>query len=145
MKKILLCSAFLFFVFNSFSQEKTKTVSREAYLLKSKKQHKTGLVLLAGGVVCIAAGLIIPEGDPTGEINWVSATEVHENDGIRAAFGYTGIISALGSIPFFIASNKNKKRAMKTVVSFNNKTLQYLNQNNFVLSSQPTFTVNIAL
>jgi energy-converting hydrogenase Eha subunit H len=36
----------------------------------------------------------------------------HKNDDIKAAFGLSGVVSMLASIPFFVASGKNKKRAI---------------------------------
>ncbi len=36
--------------------------------------------------------------------------EKNKNDDVKAAFGLTGVVSMLASVPFFIASGKNKKR-----------------------------------
>lgn len=137
MKKILLVFVSMFFALNSFSQVQTNQVSRDAYLTKSKKQNRTGLVLVAGGVVLVATGFIIPKGDPTGEINWIDISPKYKNDEIKVAFSMAGLVAALGSIPFFVASNKNKKRAMKTSVSFISQEIHYLQRNSVAVRLQP--------
>ena len=37
--------------------------------------------------------------------------EEYKNEGIKAAFGVAGVLTMLGSIPLFIASWKNKRKA----------------------------------
>ena len=142
---MILFPIFLFFAISSFSQSKTITVSQDAYLSKSKKQKKTGLILLAGGAVFIATGLIIPKGDPTGHINYLDYSEDHKNDDIKASFGLVGFVAALGAIPFYVASNKNKKRAAKTTVSINHQTINQLQLNSLVQTSQSSLTLKIGL
>lgn len=144
MKKCLLVFVSMFFALSSFSQVQTNHVSRDAYLTKSKKQNRTGLVLVAGGVVLVATGFIIPKGDATGEINWIDISPKYENDEIKVAFSMAGLVAALGSIPFFVASSKNKKRAMKTSVSFRNQEIHYLQCRGVAVRLQPGLTYKMS-
>lgn len=75
--------------------------TQEFYLRKSKRQKTTGWILLGSGVTLITSGILIAS---------------HEEGGVEAAIPFVfisgpGIVSSLVSIPFFISSAHNKKRA----------------------------------
>lgn len=145
MKKILLSLVVLFFVLNLFSQSKTKVeISKDNYLLKSKKQKTAAWILLAGGAALVTTSFIIPDGEATGDLFPYPVT-TNKNDGIKVAFGLTGAASMLGSIPLFLASGKNKRKARATTVSLNSQKILFPLQNTFVLSRQPTLTFKIEL
>jgi hypothetical protein len=119
MKKIIILTLLLAFGTTSFCQQTVQkhSLTKTDYLLKSKKQKKIAWIFLGGGVAVAAVGAIIPKGELTGEISYPCLCEdVHENDDIKAGFILAGAVSALGSIPFFIASGKNKRRAMQASV-----------------------------
>src|SRR5688572_3672925 len=116
MKKAITLTLLLAFVTVSFSQQAVQkhSLTQADYLQKSKKQKKTAMIFLGGGAALIVTGLVIPQGEPTGfQFDPISGGfyEGHKNDGIKGALVLTGVVSMLGSIPFFIASGKNKKRA----------------------------------
>jgi len=94
MKKIIVILSTLLIVFNSFSQTKID------YLEKSKKQKTTAWVLLGGG---LAAGV--------GAAAWAGSN--WESTGPDVLFVVAGA-SIISSIPLFIASGKNKKKAEVT-------------------------------
>ncbi len=80
-----------------------------------------GWILVASGAALIVTSRIIPQGESkgfTGSDPWFGLpVEEFENDGIRAGLALYGTAAALGSIPFFIAAGKNKKRS-KTTTGF---------------------------
>jgi hypothetical protein len=116
MKKVVILSLLLTFTVTSFCQQTVpnQTTAQTNYLQKSKKQKKVGWVLIAGGAASIVTSIVIPQDGNTGlQIDPLGGIyEGHKNDGIKGAFGLTGVVAMLGSIPFFIASGKNKRRAM---------------------------------
>jgi hypothetical protein len=67
----------------------------------------------------------------------------YKNDGIKSTLGLTGVLSMIGSIPFFIASKKNNKRAMS--VSFKNETASQLVKSNLVYRYLPSLNIKIRL
>ena len=68
---------------------------------------------MGGGAALFATGVIIPKGETEGyDVCIYIVCENHKNDDIKAAFGLTGFVSMLSSVPFFISSGKNKKRAI---------------------------------
>ncbi len=128
MKKIiLLASCFLSRNF-IFSQAKAK----EYFLERSKKQKTTAWILLATGSAAIITGAIIDSNIDN---------EVQSFTGGFIEVG--GIICTLTSIPFFISSSKNKKRAATLTIN-NQKILSPLNDL-FVVKRQVSVSLNIPL
>lgn len=122
MKKAITFTLLLAFVTVSFCQQTVQkhSMTKTDYLQKSKKQKKAGWILIASGAALFTVSAIIPKGELTGEISYPClCQDVHQNDDIKAALGLAGAVSALGSIPFFIASGKNKRRANNASVFIN--------------------------
>ena len=142
MKQLTICTLLLMFVVTTFSQKNNPkpTLTKEDYLQKSKKQRTVAWILLCGGATFLLTGIIIPKGDV---IHETILGYDYENDGIKGTFQLTGILSMLGSIPFFTASKKNSKRAMS--FSFRNETPPQLVKSNFVYGSVPSLTFKIGL
>ena len=147
MKKIIISTVLLAFATTSFCQQTVQkpTMASTDYLQKSKKQKKTATILLAVGAGLIVTAVVIPRGELTYDGICIGAycSDKYKNDGIRAAFGISGIASMLGSIPFFIASGKNKRRAAS--VSFKNQTVPQLQKNSFVYKAIPALSFKISL
>ena len=144
--RIIFCLPILL-VLNTrvFSQQQNPVqppVSQD-YLKKSKKQKKAGWILLAGGTVLIATAAIIPRGDL--EYDGITigpySSDKYENDGIKNGFLIAGGITALGSIPFFIVSHKNRKRAAS--VSLKMEKAVYIYKSNFAATSFPALRMKM--
>ena len=126
----------------SFSQQPQSV--KTDYLQKSKNKKKTALILLGGGAALFITGLVIPKGESTDLYNpWSGEKDVYENDDVKAGFEMAGTLSMLASIPFFIASGKNKKRA--AAVSFKNEKMPQLQKNYFVYKPIPSLSLKISL
>jgi len=106
MKRIMICAMLLILAATSFSQTTEPTtpstpLTSADYLKKSKAQKTFGFILLGVGAVT----LVSISGGNT-DLNSV---------GTLAGIG---VASALGSIPLFIASGRNKRKAKNASVSF---------------------------
>lgn len=145
MKKILLPLLFLFYGFTVFSQSKTDAgLSKEDYLVKSKKQKNAGIILLTGGAACLITSLVIPKGEVTSR-DLYFGTVTYKNDGIKTAFGLAGsLLGTMGAV-LFIISNKNKHKAIAKTVSLGNQTIIFSKENAFFPTTQPTLTIKIGL
>lgn len=147
MKKIVFFTLLLLISASSISQQKNPDRSsiQQDYLKKSKKQKKAGLILLIGGAGLITTSLIIPNGELTYDGICISGycSDKYKNDGIRSAFFIAGGISMLSSIPFFIASRKNRKRS--TSVSFKMEKSIHLYNQSLVYTSVPALRLKIDL
>jgi hypothetical protein len=116
MRNIIFCTIVLSFALSASAQQtgQKATVNQENYFDKSKKQKKVGRILLAVGAGLLITGAVIPQGELTEEgIPGLElfAPDKHKNDGVKTVFITGGVITALASIPFFIVSKKNSRRA----------------------------------
>ncbi len=108
MKKIVTVILLVFYV--SGIAQVTDTVKysvREDLLQKSKRQKTTAFVMLGVGAAAAVTGSIIFS--QNFDI-WSDTNDTMMGTG--AILATAGGLSMLGSIPFFIASSKNKRQAM---------------------------------
>jgi hypothetical protein len=105
MKRIFIFVMLLLVMSTAFSQQlpSNQPLTQQDYVKKSKNQKTVAWILLAGGVGLIGTGLLIGNGDETSFDDAASG-------GIVAG---VGVASALVSIPVFLASTRNKKKAME--------------------------------
>ena len=112
MKKTIFFIPLLMILNASFGQQTNPVLelTKQDYLQKSKKQKKTGSVFFAVGAGLIITSVILPKGELLydGICIFGFCDDKYQNDGMKAALGLTGVVSLLGSIPFFVASGKNK-------------------------------------
>ena len=118
MKRLLLIIIASLFLFESFSQQidPAPALTKQDYMEKSKKQKTAAWVLLGGGAALIITGTILSanevekdyQNDPNNP--FAPLTEA-DFDGPEWVFT-TGIFAGLGSIPLFIASSRNRRKAM---------------------------------
>jgi len=137
MTMAVLILAFLMgFSAQTFGQEMTK----ENYLEKSRRQKTTGWILLGGGVaMAVAGGILFNE-------NFIlfGASDAEDNKaGIGGAMFVVGGLAALGSIPLFINSSSNAKKA--ALISFKNQPLNNLRYAGNIPKSIPSVHISIPL
>ena len=147
MKKSIFLILSLVFATASFCQKQTVSklsLTKSDYLKKSKKQKKTAWILLGGGAALVIIANVIPEGEQT-DFNPRFLDYNHKNDGVKAAFGLTGGLSMLGSIPLFIASGKNRKKAKSASAFINMEKAPILQQTGIRNQSFPAVGVRISL
>ncbi|TRX36465.1 tetraspanin family protein [Flavobacterium sp. ZT3R18] len=134
MKKTLIFLILLLFTAKGFSQTIPSTeFSKEDYLQKSKTQKTTGWVFLSAGVAITIVGVI-----------GFSNTYDDWSDNSTDTYGVlilSGPLIALGSIPFFISSGSNARKA--ATLSLNYQPILIPNQGSLVQSSQPSLSIAI--
>lgn len=134
MKKIIFFFMLLITSATSFSQPTTETPTVKVdYLQKSKNQKTTAWVLLGGGAGFILVGTLIGNGKEAS----------FDDVGTGVVLGGIGALSMLGSIPLFIASGKNKRKAGS--ISFKNEMIPRLQSGSFVNHSVPSVNLKISL
>jgi Na+/proline symporter len=112
-----------------FSQEIVK--NKEYYLTKSRKQNTGAKVMLIGGAVLVGGGLLIGDRKE-------SSFDDAMTGGIVALFG--GALM-LGSIPVFLGSAKNKRKAAS--LAFKNVPVQQIK--NSSLAYRPMAAVSLQI
>ncbi len=133
----------------SFSQQIEPPAAKPTidYLQKSKKQKKIARILLIGGAGLIATSFIIPKGELVRDgicIGYL-CTDEYKNDDIRAAVALGGALSMLGSIPMFIISNRNKRKAAAATDFFNMEKAPVVQQGVFINQPYPALGFKISL
>ena len=129
MKSLIFLIVFMLLTVNLWSQNSVVVPnSKDYYLHKSSNQKKTGWILLGGGAVLATIG-----GIGFSE-NFGIFTDNATGDGYGFMF-LTGVISGLSSIPFFISSGNNARRAA-TITFYLNPSLN-TNSNSLVQNYQP--------
>lgn len=106
-----------------FSQTFAQEMGKQDYLDKSRKQKTTGFIMAGGGVVLFAIGAgIYLESTSETVVSCFTLTSCSSDDGELgggAALTIIGGLAALGSIPVFISSGKNARKAAQ--ISFKNE------------------------
>ena len=131
MKKIIIYAMLLFVTANALGQQinPNQPLTRQDYLKKSKTQ-KTAWILLGGGAA-VAAGAAILD---------VSSDWSKSETPYLVALSI-GCASMLGSIPLFIASKRNKRKAMNASTYF--EIQQYPVPTNTGLTLHSTATLSL--
>ncbi|APA00614.1 MULTISPECIES: hypothetical protein [Flavobacterium] len=135
MKKITLSLSMLFFIVNSFCQTQTTTFSKEYYLEKSKKQKKTGWIVLGTGLGIAAIGGLVQLSNSN------SSSWNFDFTGAYIAIG--GGVLSLASIPCFVSAAKNKKMAV--ALTIDNQNILLPQDNSFTFKKQPSLCLRIEL
>ncbi len=105
------------------------------YLQKSKHQKTAAFILLGGGSALIITGLLIG--------NNQNSSFGDAETGVIV--GGIGLLSAIGSIPLFIASAKNKRKANTATTFFKIETIQAIQSHSFEQRLYPAVSVRISL
>ena len=134
MKTISIFLVILFISVQSFGQN--SSLSKEDYLQKSKNQKKTGWILLGGGTAIAVVGSI----SLSNQDFWSSDDSGYDTAAILVL---GGLATGLVSIPFFISSAKNARKA--ATISFNYQKMYFPQQHTFVAKPQPVITLRIPL
>jgi hypothetical protein len=124
----LLALPFISLSQNAYSK---KSLSHEEYLEKSKNQKNAGFAMLGGGSVLFLIGFAI-----------YSDQGLYTPDGVVFLAG-VGAISVIASIPVFVSSGENARKA--ATLSFGNQPHLFPQLNQSQLNFQPALTLKIAL
>ena len=135
MKKSILFVLLLVSATTLLSQQ-TDTkhpVTKQDYLAKSKNQKTGAWVLLGGGAALIATGFLIGDRKESS----------FDDAGTGAVFGVLGFLSAVGSIPLFIASGRNKRKAMNVSAYFEMQQNPIVRRTGLICLSSPAVSIKI--
>lgn len=135
MKKIFALAITIILAINNFAQDtNAMATKKEYYLQKAKNQKTTGFVLLGVGTVSAAVGFILFAN------NYDSNTSTTDMGGFMLL---GGIVCDLASIPFFISSGSNNRKAAEIALGAQQI---YLPQNiTVVMKYAPAVTIKIGL
>ena len=134
MKKIIFITTALLFTLKVACQTVPNTeFTKDYYLQKSKNQKTAAWILLSVGSTMTVVGVI-----------GFSSTFDDWSDNSTDAYGYLmlgGPLVALGSIPFFISSGSNARKA--ATLSLNYQPILVPNPNSQIQNIQPALCLAI--
>jgi len=147
MKQIILCTVLVAIAATSFSQQinTSKPVTRFDYLQKSKNQKSAAFALLIGGAVIDIIGLATFPKDYVYIDLWGTGNS-HETESKANTSGVlllVGTVSMLGSIPLFISSHVNHKKAINLTID--TQQLRQLKSSSFQTVNYPALSMKIRL
>ena len=137
MKKFIIFTMLLILSATSFSQQTnpSQTLTRADYLTKSKNQKSAAWSLLGGGTALIGIGLLIGTGH-----------EASLNDAATGGvMAVIGALSAIGSIPLFLASARNNSKAMDVKAFFKMERAPIFQNYSMVHTFYPALSIKIKL
>ena len=130
MKKIMVYFLLLSLPVTSFCQKSNDSVPvvKTDYLAKSKSQKTAAFILLGIGVTTLTIAAV-------GDLDF---------DALGAVV-VVGGVATVASIPLFIASGKNKRKAMKASAFIKMEKATIFQRQSFVQSSYPAIAFKINL
>ena len=144
MRNTILIPALLSLIISASGQQtavEAPALTKPDYLKKSKNQKTTGFVLLTSGSILATIGLTMTLSNLSGLFD---PNDPPEHSSTTAdILGYSGLAIAAGSIPFFVASSKNKKKAMR--LSLKNESIPMIHDKEFFTRSVPSVSMAMTL
>jgi hypothetical protein len=137
MKQIILFFLLTDSVISTFSQQTNPSPAllKQDYLEKCKKQKTAAWLLLGGGSVIGFIGLAT--------FNFAGSDDGDVNNSASSILFFTGTAAVISSIPFFISSKKNKRKAMS--LSFKNEKMKQLYKSSSVYKNIPSLNLKFNL
>lgn len=120
-------------------------LSKDDYLKKSKNQSTAAWILVGGGAAMVSVGTIIGITDGAKALGSIFSGETEEPSNAGPILFYTGAAAMLGSIPLFIASSRNKRKANSMSAFFKMENRPLLQRSSFTKASYPALTFKIKL
>ena len=140
MKKLLcLLAISLSLQVSGFSQEPgTTPTNSENYLKKSQSQKTSAWVLLGGGAALATGGLMIG-------MNNLDIFSEENNSDYELGMGmfWVGSAAMLSSIPLFIASARNKGRALSASAYIKLEDYQAISRDGFTKANYPALSLRL--
>ena len=131
MKKVIGFIMLLFIATASFSQAQTApALTKEYYLRKAKIQKIVAISLVSPGATCIVLAVL----------NDALAQDTGNGKPDASWLYYVGGGMTLASVPLFIASHKNKVKALSLAVKQQPVNMPY---GNHLIHVQPTISLQI--
>lgn len=129
MKKISICIMMLILSATTFCQnaQSSKPKTRKEYLALSRSQKVGGFILLGAGVTTIA---LISRGNTSFDELPILAV--------------LGAAATVGSLPLFIASGRNRRRAMNASTSLKFEEAQFIRRSQICFRAFPAVSVKIS-
>ena len=138
---------------SAFNQQTTNNTPpvKTDYLQKSKKQKTAAWVLIGGGLALSTTSILIATPKASEDYLNIFAGLFYADPPPQNSYTaetillVVGTATMLSSIPLFIASGKNKSKAMSLLTHIKMEKSTLLQQQSFIQTSYPALSVKINL
>lgn len=145
----LFFSIILILVLNSVSfcqqSNPSQKFTKQDYLKKSKSQKTAAWLVLGAGVVLTSAGFAVELNNANDALIGLFSLQQPKSSDDGGVLFFSGLAAMAGSIPLFIASSKNKKRANAISASFKMESRSTVQKSAFVRTSFPALSLKFSL
>ena len=147
MKKQLFLILSMAFAAYSYGQQTITEAPavKTDYLKKSKKQKTAAWILLGGGAIVSTIGTVIASNNVVDEIGSLFDGTHDAGYATGVSLMGVGIAAMAGSIPLFIASGKNRRKAIAASVSIDIKRNYRAESFTVKSSACPALTLKLSL
>ena len=147
MKKIIIYSLLLIFSTATYTQQTygvSPPLTKTDYLKKGKNQKTAAWLLLGGGATVSLIGIAVEANSANNAlIDLFTLQPTITSSSSGGVLLITGGVAMLGSIPLFIASSRNKRKAMS--ISFKNEKVPQFMNGSIVNRPVPSLSLKINL
>jgi len=146
-KKLLTFAVLLVLSASSFAQQTNpaQSFSREDYLKKSKGQKTAAWIIFGGGVALTSVGMAIGLNDATDALVGLFSLEQPSSSNSGEVLFYSGLVAMAGSVPLFIASSRNKKKAASVSAFFKMEHRSVIQQQSLARATYPALVLKLSL
>ena len=146
--KAMIVTMLIILSAQAFSQQ-TTSLTKADYLQKSKRQKTTAWILLGGGIATAITGIIIydhaynkaAKDDPLLTL-FSLGTNVNPTGAI---ISLAGSLTSIGSVPLFIASAKNRRKAKSLSAGFKIERTLFIRGYVIAKTNYPALSLKINL
>ncbi len=148
MKSQIIITVLLLFAGSSLAQlseppNPSQPFSRDYYLKKSKSNKTAAWVMLAAGTVLVGTGIGVGLNESTDAFVTIFTVEEEKYSNTGEILFFSGLAAAATSIPLFIASDKNRKKANAVSASLKMEKSLLVHQQSFVKARYPALSLTI--
>lgn len=145
-KQLFLILSMAFAAYSSGQQTITEAPAvKTDYLKKSKKQKTAAWILLGGGAIVSTIGTVIASNNVVDEIGSLFDDTHDAGYATGVSLMGVGIAAMAGSIPLFIVSGKNRRKAIAASVSIDIKRNYRAESFTIKSSAYPALTLKLSL
>ena len=145
-KQLFLILSMAFAAYSSGQQTITEAPAvKTDYLKKSKKQKTAAWILLGGGAIVSTIGTVIASNNVVDEIGSLFDDTHDAGYATGVSLMGVGIAAMAGSIPLFIVSGKNRRKAIAASVSIDIKRNYRAESFTVKSSACPALTLKLSL
>jgi hypothetical protein len=145
MKRIFILFLLTAITATGYCQQPATPELKMDLLRKSRNQHTAAWILLGGGFAVTTAGIVVATTEVTHDLVNIFNPEEQKSSSTGAVLIIAGTITMLTSIPLFISSTNNNRKARAITVLLKKEDYTALRHSSFIRLSYPAISLKFDL